>query len=306
MKRSLFKIAFVLCALNATASEGIITRTEYVGQWNATAIQEMIKNGIPASITLAQGILESGSGNSQLARKGNNHFGIKCHGWEGDKMYMDDDKKGECFRVYRHAQDSYYDHSAFLKRYDRYNFLFTYATDDYESWAKGLKKAGYATNPQYPQRLIKIIEEMDLARFDKVSSPEIIKSPNLVVSTSNSQRFSNTHSVKNHKMNVSYVVAEKGDTYYQIAKEFGLTLNQLYRFNDIQKNKDFLNPGDIIYIEQKRGWNPFKKDEVIVQETMSLVEFAQLHAVKAQTIMRLNGLHDEEIVLERGQKITLR
>jgi len=306
MKKNLLNIAALLIAFSSVAAEGKITRIEYVGQWNATAIQEMLESGIPASITLAQGILESGSGNSKLAREGNNHFGIKCHGWEGEKMYVDDDKKGECFRVYRHAQDSYHDHSAFLKKYDRYSFLFTYDSDDYESWAKGLKKAGYATNPQYPQRLIKIIEEMNLAQYDKVGSPEIIKTPNLVSSSSGARKFSNTHAVKNHKMNVSYVVAEKGDTYYQIAKEFGLTLNQLYRFNDIEKNKDFLEPGDVIYIEHKRGWNPFKKDEVVVNETMTLVDFAQIHAVKAQTIKRLNDLQDEETVLEKGQKVTLR
>ena len=306
MKKSLLNIALALGAFSAFAAESKITRIEYVGQWSATAIQEMLENGIPASITLAQGILESGSGNSTLAQEGNNHFGIKCHGWEGKKMYVDDDRKGECFRVYRHAQDSYHDHSEFLKKYDRYSFLFTYDLDDYESWAKGLKKAGYATNPQYPQRLIKIIEELDLAQYDKVGSPEIIKSPTLIASSSSTRKFNNTHAVNNHKMNVSYVVAEKGDTYYQIAKEFGLTLNQLNRFNDIKKNKDFLEPGDIIYIEHKRGWNPFKKDQIVVSEKITLIDFAQLHAVKAQTIMRLNGLQDEETVLEEGQKITLR
>ena len=138
-----------------------LTKNDYVEQWKSVAIQQMKEHKIPASITLAQGILESASGNSDLAVKGKNHFGIKCHGWTGEKMYMDDDAEGECFRVYSSANESYTDHSLFLNKYDRYAFLFDLELSDYKEWAHGLKKAGYATNPQYPQLLINLIEEFD-------------------------------------------------------------------------------------------------------------------------------------------------
>ena len=152
MKR-VFTITAVLLAGASLANDARISKSEYVDQWKETAIKEMVDNNIPASITLAQGILESASGNSSLAVKGNNHFGIKCHGWKGKEMYADDDAKNECFRVYKSADESYKDHSEFLKTYSRYAFLFTYDVTDYKSWARGLKKAGYATNPQYPSML---------------------------------------------------------------------------------------------------------------------------------------------------------
>ena len=149
-----------------------ITRSDYIEMYAPFAVKEMLISGVPASITLAQGILESGDGNSTLSRNANNHFGIKCHGmWEGDKYYMDDDAKGECFRVYTSVFDSYRDHSEFLSGRSRYAALFELRRTDYKGWAHGLKKAGYATNPKYPALLIKIIEENALAKFDKMKSP---------------------------------------------------------------------------------------------------------------------------------------
>lgn len=146
---------------------------QYIERWAATAVREMYRSGVPASITLAQGILESRSGLSALAAEGNNHFGIKCHkDWKGKTMKVDDDRKGECFRVYGSAEESFRDHSDFLRYWDRYKFLFDFDTKDYESWAYGLKKAGYATDPAYPQKLISIIEEYDLSRFDSMTQAE--------------------------------------------------------------------------------------------------------------------------------------
>ena len=143
-----------------------MTRNEYIDKYKDEAIYQMKKYKIPASITLAQGILESGDGNSELAKKSNNHFGIKCHSdWKGERVYHDDDKKDECFRKYNKVRDSYDDHSEFLLR-PRYAALFEYALTDYKSWAKGLKKAGYATNPNYAKHLIKIIEENELHKLD--------------------------------------------------------------------------------------------------------------------------------------------
>ena len=144
------------------------TRTEvYIAKYSSIAIAEMNRYNIPASITLAQGILESGAGESRLATEGNNHFGIKCHdNWNGETIIEDDDEKGECFRQYSKADDSFRDHSLFLTERGRYSFLFEYRNTDYNNWAKGLKEAGYATNPKYPTLLIDLINKYDLARFD--------------------------------------------------------------------------------------------------------------------------------------------
>ena len=145
----------------------------YIARYSSIAIEEMNRYNIPASITLAQAILESGNGESRLANEGNNHFGIKCHdNWNGGTITEDDDKKGECFRKYLNDADSYRDHSLFLTERSRYSFLFKYKRNNYKRWAKGLKKAGYATNPRYPTLLIDLIEKYNLSRFDKESSDE--------------------------------------------------------------------------------------------------------------------------------------
>ena len=143
----------------------------YIEKYSSLAVEEMYRSGIPASITLAQGLLESGNGRSELALKSNNHFGIKCHNnWEGKKVYFDDDEKGECFRKYPKPEDSYRDHSDFLRFRARYRFLFDYPVTDYKAWAFGLKKAGYATDPEYPSKLIRLIEEYELHQFDRRKS----------------------------------------------------------------------------------------------------------------------------------------
>ena len=160
---SLFFIFLSVVCANAQS------KTEnYISKYSSAAVDEMERYGIPASITLAQGILESGNGESRLAVEGKNHFGIKCHSnWNGETIIEDDDEKGECFRKYDKVADSYRDHSLFLTERGRYSFLFEYSKIDYKKWAKGLKKAGYATNPKYPTLLIDLIERYDLSRFDK-------------------------------------------------------------------------------------------------------------------------------------------
>ena len=164
MQKSLFFSIIFLCFLFTKAQ----TKTEaYIAKYSSIAIEEMNRHNIPASITLAQGILESGSGESRLATEGNNHFGIKCQdNWNGETIIEDDDEKGECFRKYSKAVDSYRDHSLFLTQRERYLFLFEYKNTAYKMWAEGLKKAGYATNPEYPTLLINLIEKYDLTRFD--------------------------------------------------------------------------------------------------------------------------------------------
>lgn len=166
MKRVL--LILLLCVLGLAAS-GQTPQERYIQTYAPMAVSEMYRTGVPASITLAQGLLESRYGLSSLAKDGNNHFGIKCHDWKGRKMYVDDDKKGECFRVYDDAEQSFMDHSDFLRYRDRYKFLFENETTDYKSWAYGLKKAGYATDPSYPQKLIKYIEDYKLYEYDSMS-----------------------------------------------------------------------------------------------------------------------------------------
>ena len=160
-------ISVAIISIGATS---VTPQDDYIRKYSATAVREMYRSGVPASITLAQGLLESRYGQSELAVKGNNHFGIKCHDWTGKKMYYDDDAKGECFRVYASADESFRDHSDFLRYRDRYKFLFDYEVTDYKAWAHGLKKAGYATDPAYPSKLIKIIEDYQLYDYDTMTS----------------------------------------------------------------------------------------------------------------------------------------
>ena len=173
MKRRASFLAFAVSAVLLLISAADTPQQRYIDRWAATAVREMYRSGVPASITLAQGILESRSGLSALAAEGNNHFGIKCHkDWKGKTMRVDDDREGECFRVYDTAEESFRDHSDFLRYWDRYKFLFDFDTKDYESWAYGLKKAGYATDPSYPEKLIKIIEENGLSKYDSMTQAQ--------------------------------------------------------------------------------------------------------------------------------------
>lgn len=171
MKKVVIFITLVLCQA-AALGQGT-PQERYIQKWAPTAVREMYRSGVPASITLAQGILESRYGLSSLATEGNNHFGIKCHkDWKGKSMRYDDDAKGECFRVYDSADESFRDHSDFLRYRDRYKFLFDLKTTDYKGWAYGLKKAGYATDPNYPAKLVKYIEDYKLYEYDTMTSEE--------------------------------------------------------------------------------------------------------------------------------------
>jgi flagellum-specific peptidoglycan hydrolase FlgJ len=189
----------------------------YIKTYSSVAKSEMNKYGIPASITLAQGLLESGMGIGYLAKNANNHFGIKCHkNWEGDRIYYDDDEKGECFRVYTNSLESYYDHSIFLNNRSRYKFLFELNSNDYKGWAKGLKKAGYATDPKYSTKLINLIERYNLSRFDK----------------SNFKRASsNKYEKKKYRLIIHQV--EKGDTLFSISRKYNVDIKDLIDQNNI-------------------------------------------------------------------------
>ena len=211
----------------------------YIERFKEIAIKEMNLYGIPASITLAQGILESGNGNSDLAKYANNHFGIKCTSdWRGKGYYKDDDKKDDCFRVYANPEESFKDHSEFLKR-KRYAFLFELDRDDYKGWAQGLKQAGYATNPKYPQLLISIIDRYDLTKFDRPEGGrEKIKREERVLAHIN--KNIPKEPVKDHEVNApaaiegDHYIVVKGDTPYALSKRFDLTVDELFRINQIE------------------------------------------------------------------------
>ena len=310
MKIQVTTITFLLSGIVFGAGgSGKISKQQYVETWKGVAIEQMMLHEIPASITLAQGILESANGNSELAQKANNHFGIKCHDWQGEKIFKDDDTKNECFRVYKTAEQSYVDHSEFLKKHKRYAFLFDYKQDDYKSWAKGLKQAGYATNPKYPDLLIGIIEDLNLSQYDRFSDVKVGKQPHIVEvkkTETKSEMRRNSHEVYVHEKGVKYVVAKKGDTFYTIATEFGLKLSQLYRYNDFDKHKDVLVPGDIIYIRPKKRANLFKKEEIVVEKDISLIELSQSQALNIKSLKRLNDITDDETIIASGRKVTLR
>ncbi|MCF4101211.1 glucosaminidase domain-containing protein [Gillisia sp. M10.2A] len=195
---------------------------EYIADFAEIAKEEMRLYKIPASITLAQGILESGAGRGTLSRNANNHFGIKCHDWEGDKVYHDDDRSQECFRKYNNAKYSYRDHSLFLSERRRYAGLFDLDTDDYEGWAKGLRAAGYATDRKYPDKLIDLIERYSLYKFDEETLGK--RKSNRSSRTIAARDGGNTYTV------------QKGDTLYSISKRFNTTVEMLQRYNNIQGN----------------------------------------------------------------------
>ena len=194
--------------------------TEYIETFAETAQLEMLGYGIPASITLAQGLLESGYGKGELAMKTNNHFGIKCHkGWQGDYDFHDDDEKGECFRKYNHPMYSFRDHSEFLTSRSRYEFLFDLRPTDYKSWAKGLRKAGYATDPKYPQKLIYLIEKHGLHKYDLSNKKAGYDNTTVVA----------TESEKVHTV-------ERGDTLYSLSKKYYMPLDELMQLNNLRSS----------------------------------------------------------------------
>jgi len=306
MKVFLILITYLSFAITSYAqpSERFITRKEYVEMWKEEAISQMVKYGIPASITLAQGMLESGNGNSALAKYANNHFGIKCHGWDGPGIYKDDDKKDECFRKYANAFESFEDHSKFLANRSRYAFLFNLETTDYEGWAKGLRKAGYATNPKYANLLIDLIETHALYQYDKMGMLAVNTNKPQVISVENTlvlpKLKTTKHTVKT-KYKVNYIIAQSGDTYYKIAKEFDMSLWQLYHYNDCGEETK-LKEGDIVYLQPKR--NRRKKQYHIVQSGETLRMIAQIEGVKLKKMVKRNKI-EEDAMLIVGQKIKL-
>lgn len=273
-----------------------ITREQYIERYKDIAIAKMHEHGIPASITLAQGMLESDNGNSKLVREGNNHFGIKCHNWQGKKMYHDDDRKNDCFRKYNSDTESFEDHSAYLKAQPRYRELFQLKPDDYKGWAHGLKRAGYATNPKYAQLLITIIEDNDLHRFDSGRPIGTKRLPDALPVRADIL-------VNNH---VRYVVAKPGETYISIAKSNGVRPSELRKFNEV--DPDYNSPftgGEKVYLQPKRRKAAPDNQWVEADGVRSLHNYSQEYAIKVARLAQLNNISINDLP-KAGTRLYLR
>ena len=315
MKKTLFAILVVLLSVLCMADT---PQKSYIEKYSDLAIEEMYRTGVPASITLAQGLLESGYGLSELAVKGNNHFGIKCHNtWTGAKVYHDDDRKGECFRKYDSPEESFKDHSDFLRYRDRYRFLFDLDPADYKGWAYGLRKAGYATDPKYPEKLIRLIEEHELYVFDSMQPAEADDDAHLIPESptqleqakplTGHQRevFRFALSRQMYSQNgVPFVYAEEGETYESIARSYRLFRKEILKFNDLKEESELL-PGTVVYLQKKKKAAHPGLDRYVVEEGQTIREISQRFAVRMKNLCRLNGI-DEDHVLREGDVLQLR
>lgn len=304
-------IVFSLCLFSFFAeARKKITPAEYIELYKEDAIKEMNRSGVPASITLAQGMLESGYGNSELARKANNHFGIKCHSdWKGPIYRVDDDKKDECFRKYKSVWHSYRDHSDFLKGKRRYAFLFDLKITDYKGWCRGLKKAGYATNKKYANLLIDMIERYDLNQYvtkkhhkkkKKQRKPDIKPVIKEEVDNRSGARLEEegdddfevevgtktVSRVKQSKNWINYIEVKQGDTYYSIAKSQGIPIKRLYKYNECNKDT-VLKIGTRLYLQPKKGKGTSKFHVFAADE--NLYRISQQYGIKLQSIYERNG-----------------
>ncbi len=265
---------------------------EYIRKYKDLAIEQMNRYKIPASITLAQGLLESGAGQSVLTRHSNNHFGIKCGGnWNGKTTYHDDDARGECFRVYKNARESYEDHSRFLANRPRYAALFKLKRTDYKGWARGLKKAGYATNPNYANLLISIIELYDLQQYDTRLGKRKYKVP----ITPHETYLAN---------GLLYIIAREGDTFEELSEEFEISKRKLMKYNDLYKGYK-LQPGDVIYLQKKN--RKALKPHILykVEPGQSMHTISQRYGMQLKSLYKLNK-KSEDYIPRTGDYLRLR
>ncbi len=312
-------VASILLFTGFEAAAQRQTREEYVERYKHIAIDQMERYGIPASITMAQGILESDCGNSLLSRSSNNHFGIKCkRDWTGERVYHDDDEKGECFRAYPTVEASYDDHAEFLDKQPRYDSLFVYASDDYRSWARGLKACGYATAPDYAERLIRIIEESQLYLLDRAGGdqkwrnrehgnlpivlPEEMK---LAIDPDNKVvRVAEGYNI--HETNgVPFVLANEGDTFRSLARTFRTSAGRLRKYNDITDRKAEPMPGEVVYLAaKKRSWSgPQTHHTARKGETAYAV--GQAYGIRTSAIEKRNRLTEGEVI-EAGRELKIK
>ncbi len=287
MKRLIwFGFAFFLMAFGG--GEEKLSPLQYIEIYKRVAVMEMHRTGIPASITMAQGLLESGNGNSRLATQGNNHFGIKCKKtWTGKTIYEDDDAPGECFRAYDSAYLSYIDHSEFLLGNVRYAFLFEYDRTDYKSWAHGLKKAGYATNPKYPDLLITIIERHELHKLDHLKPEDLDIPPDLELPKAEPVQPEKTEEGRVVFNDIPATRVQAGDNIVSLAKRNEMGAWEIRRYNDLEKEYE-LTPGEIIYLKPKKrkGSVPYH----VVQPGETMWSISQMYGIKLKHLYRKNKL----------------
>lgn len=272
---------------------------KYIRQYSDLAVQHQKKYRIPASITLAQGLLESGAGLSTLAKRSNNHFGIKCHSdWKGKRVYHDDDLRGECFRKYKRVEDSYDDHSRFLAERSRYARLFKLNIKDYKGWARGLQKCGYATDRAYANKLIKVIEDYELYRLDTGKGFKKTSSPDKKASVPRLRyEIFKTHGL-------IYVYAKENDSFEQIARSLNFKVKQLKKFNEVPE--DFpLQKGDIVYLQKKKKKADKPHYEHVVQIGESMHSIAQQYGIQIKSLYKMNKKR-KDYLPEEGDVLKLR
>jgi LysM repeat protein len=322
--RFLFALLFILSGLVAGAQPGADI-IDYINNYKKLAMDEMIRTGIPASITLAQGIHETYAGKSELVRKSNNHFGIKCKAyWTGKKVYHDDDARGECFRKYDDPALSYRDHSDFLKSGERYAFLFNLDPEDYKGWAMGLKKAGYATNPKYGPIIIKLIEDYNLQQYTQIAMGKIppeaevlavlpqpatevpadisafIKQegPMLELAPPPAVNYpSGEFTINNTKV----IYAKQGTSLLAIAQEYDIPLSRLLEYNDME-NEEVLIKNQLVYLQRKRRTGSSEVHIVASGETLH--DISQAEAIRLTSLLEYNKLQ-KSVQPAVGEKLYL-
>ena len=281
MKKLKLLLILIISCLTLQAQTRNKQYEDYIKKYRELAVEEMKKYHIPASITLAQGLLESGAGQSTLARKSNNHFGIKCGGdWTGKTVSHDDDARGECFRAYKHPKDSYEDHSKFLAGRPRYASLFKLKITDYKGWARGLKKAGYATNPRYADQLIGIIELYELHKYDEKNYLKWIK------------KNPNPHQtyIANDLL---YIVVRAGDSWKSISKEFDISQKKLRKYNDLYKGYA-LQVGDILYLEKKNRKADKEHIVHVLRAGESMYSISQKYGIRLKILYKMNNMDADD------------
>ena len=291
-KLKLFLILIISC-LTLQAQTRNKQYENYIKKYRELAVEEMKRYHIPASITLAQGLLESGAGQSALARKSNNHFGIKCGSdWYGKTVSHDDDARGECFRAYKHPKDSYEDHSKFLAGRPRYASLFNLNITDYKGWARGLKKAGYATNPRYADQLIGIIELYELYKYDDKNYLKWLK------------KNPNPHQtyIANGLL---YIVVRAGDSWKSISQEFDISQKKLRKYNDLYKGYA-LQVGDILYLEKKNKKADKEHIVHVLRAGESMYSISQKYGIRLKNLYKLNKMDEDDPAPEIGTILRLR
>lgn len=292
MKKTIIFL-FLLAVTSVNAQTMHKAYLQYIDKYSDIAVEQQKLHKIPASIKLAQGLLESAAGRGELVRESNNHFGIKCGNWSGAKTYADDDKRGECFRKYNSARESYEDHSLFLISRERYASLFDLDPTDYKGWAHGLKAAGYATDPNYAQKLIKLIDDYDLHKYDIGLTPDKRKADSPSNRATYTWGSASATSLKGHQLyrnnGVKCVFAEAGDTYASIANEFEIKESKLLEYNDLGNGSE-PEPGTVVYLSKKKKKASKEFETHTVQAGESMYRIAQKYAVRLKTLYDINSM----------------